>query len=294
MIEIQKTLDLGEETKEWYDKALETNPNDIDALFYKGVSLDNLGRHAEAIVWYDKALEINPKYVKALNKKRISLAKLGKNEEPLEDYKSNPVKAEKLYILQEESLVSLSEDYVRDFLQNMIATINQKIVIPHNGRMIEIKVSSLYPTGTVLVVPSTEIHITARQEIEYLSNLRSDPKKISSCDTCATPDCKTKLHDLNSKLCKLCNQRVCIDHLQLHINEYCPKTMYVKYIKKKWLIKRGEYVSGGLYSITCETCGYTSEIPQLIEYAGKDLESHLSNNPECNTQKKTFLEGFDH
>ena len=70
--------------------------------------------------------------------------------------------------------------------------------------------------------------------------------------------------------------------------------MYVKYIKKEWLRKYGEYVSGGLYIITCETCGYVSESPQLIEYAGKDLEFHLSNNPECNAQKRTFLKEFDH
>jgi len=113
-------------------------------------------------------------------------------------------------------------------------------------------------------------------------------------NACSTPNCKEILHDLNSKPCKLCKQRVCIDHLQLHINEYCPKTMYVKYVKKEWLRKYGEYVSGGLYVIICETCGYTSESPQLIEHVGKDLEFHLSNNQECKAQKRTFLKGFDH
>jgi len=284
---------LGEETKEWYDKVLERNPRDVDALYYKGVSLDKLGKHEEAIVWYDKALEINPKYVDALNKKRILLGKLGKNEEPLETDKSNPVKAEKLYIIQEESLVSLSEDYVRDFLQNTVVKIDDKIKIPHNGTIIEMKMVSTYPGGSSVVVPSTEIHITTRQEIEYLSNLRPEEKKISADNACATPDCKTKLHDLNSKHCKLCNQRVCIDHLQLHLNKYCPKTMYVKYIRKLWLMKRGQNVSSGMYSIICETCGYVSDFPQLIEYAGQELELHLDNSPECKANKKTFLEELD-
>ena len=214
--------------------------------------------------------------------------------EYLDDDKGNAVTAEKIYFIQDDSLIGLSEDYVKDFLQNIITKIDEKIKIPHNGRIIKLKVVSTEPSDLpVIISSSTEIHINTSQEIEYQSNPRPEQNKIDYDNICATPDCKTKLHDLNSKHCKLCNQRVCIDHLQLHINKYCPKTMYVKYIRKLWLMKRGQNVSSGMYSIVCETCGYVSDFPQLIEYAGQELESHLDNNPECKANKKTFLEEFD-
>lgn len=214
--------------------------------------------------------------------------------EYLDGDKGDAVTAEKIYFVQDDSLIGLSEDYAKDFLQNAIVKADAKIKIPHNGRIIELKVISTEPSDSPVIVSThTEIHITTRQEIKYQSNPRPEQEKIRSDNTCATPDCKTKLHDLNSKHCKLCNQRVCIDHLQLHINKFCPKTMYVKYIRKLWLMKRGQNVSSGMYSIVCETCGYVSDFPQLIEYAGQELESHLDNSPECKTNKKTFLEELD-
>lgn len=214
--------------------------------------------------------------------------------ELLETEIANAVTGEKIYFVQDYPLIGLSEDYVKNFLQNTIVKVDWKIKIPHNGRIVELEVVSTEPSDSpVMVFPSTEIHITIRPEIEYQSNPRSEQKKTSLDNVCATPDCKTKLHDLNSKHCKLCNQRVCIDHLQLHINKYCPKTMYVKYIRKLWLMKRGQNVSSGTYSIVCETCGYVSDFPQLIEYAGQELESHLDNSLECKANKKTFLEEFD-
>ena len=52
-----------------YDKTLELNPNNIDALTNKGSALASLGNYQEAASYYDKALEINPQYVVALNNK---------------------------------------------------------------------------------------------------------------------------------------------------------------------------------------------------------------------------------
>jgi hypothetical protein len=110
--------------------------------------------------------------------------------------------------------------------------------------------------------------------------------------TCAKDGCTEKLHGLNSKRCKLCQQLVCLEHLQYNSHR-CPKVIYVPYIRKTWLRKYGQNVTTGRYSVICETCGYVSEIPHLIENAGKELESHLDNFPECKEKRKTFLEEFD-
>src|SRR5574337_1192518 len=98
---------------------------------------------------------------------------------------------------------------------------------------------------------------------------------------CAKMGCEEKLHGLNSKACKLCKQQVCIDHLQPETHD-CPKVIYTKYIKKTWLRKYGVNVSSSPFRVICETCGYVSEYPKLIEHAGEELESHLKHNPECN------------
>ena len=38
-----------------YDKALGIDPNNVEALFNKGISLDNLGKFEGAITYYDKS-----------------------------------------------------------------------------------------------------------------------------------------------------------------------------------------------------------------------------------------------
>ena len=47
---------------------------DAHAWFHKGVELNNLYRHQEAIQCYDKALKINPQYVDAQRLKRMIIA----------------------------------------------------------------------------------------------------------------------------------------------------------------------------------------------------------------------------
>ncbi len=75
-------------------------------------------------------------------------------------------------------------------------------------------------------------------------------------------------------------------------NHHCPKVIYVDYIRKTWLIKHGQNLSTGKYIIVCETCGYVSDFPTLIELAGTELESHLQNNEKCLQSKRIFLEEF--
>jgi tetratricopeptide (TPR) repeat protein len=45
---------------EYYNKALELNPNFAFAWKNKAVLLDQLGKHDEALSFYDKALELVP------------------------------------------------------------------------------------------------------------------------------------------------------------------------------------------------------------------------------------------
>lgn len=52
---LQKSIDC-------LTKALEINPNNINAIYYKGIVLEELENHEEAMKCFNKALEINPDY----------------------------------------------------------------------------------------------------------------------------------------------------------------------------------------------------------------------------------------
>ena len=74
-------VDYQENSISYYDKALKIEPNRHDILTTKAVSLTNLGKFEEAISNFDRALKIVPNYVPALNGKGDALAKLEKYEE---------------------------------------------------------------------------------------------------------------------------------------------------------------------------------------------------------------------
>jgi hypothetical protein len=95
--------------------------------------------------------------------------------------KANAVKAVKIYFIQEDSIIGLSEDYAREFLQNRVIKKNEKIKIPYNGKLIEIEAVSMYPPDSSLLMgPYTTIYITTQQEIEFLSNLLIRQKRVNS------------------------------------------------------------------------------------------------------------------
>ncbi len=75
-----------EEALEAFNKAIEINPKDDNALSSKGAMLGTLGRHEEALEAFNKAIEINPKNDDALSNKGIALGYLGRHEEALEAY----------------------------------------------------------------------------------------------------------------------------------------------------------------------------------------------------------------
>jgi hypothetical protein len=56
---------------------LAIEPNDIDALYNKGVDLGYLGRYQEAIDYYDRVLAIDPNDIDALTNRALALDSLG-------------------------------------------------------------------------------------------------------------------------------------------------------------------------------------------------------------------------
>jgi len=65
------------------DKSLAIDPNIPEALYNKGVALDNLGRYEEEITAYDAALALRAEYPEALNNKGVALGNLGRYEEAI-------------------------------------------------------------------------------------------------------------------------------------------------------------------------------------------------------------------
>jgi len=75
-----------EEAISFYDEVLAIESLDIDALFGKAFSLDNIGKHDEAISFYDKVLAIDSTDIDALNGKALALDNIGKHEEAISFY----------------------------------------------------------------------------------------------------------------------------------------------------------------------------------------------------------------
>ena len=67
----------------YFDKILEKDPQNTQALTNKGVALGNLGKSSEAISLFDKVLEIDPNNLDALNNKGAALVALEKYDEAL-------------------------------------------------------------------------------------------------------------------------------------------------------------------------------------------------------------------
>jgi len=65
------------------NRALEANARDADAWFYKGVTLDKLGRHQEGVTCYDRVIDINPFHAKAWFNKAATLGNFGRYREAL-------------------------------------------------------------------------------------------------------------------------------------------------------------------------------------------------------------------
>ena len=67
-------------------ESLDADPNNIYALNDKGLVLDRLNKHAEAITYYEKALAIDPNDTGTLSNKGLALDVTGKHEEAITYY----------------------------------------------------------------------------------------------------------------------------------------------------------------------------------------------------------------
>ena len=70
----------------YFNKAIETNPRNVDAWKNKGAILIKLKRYEEGLDASNKAIGINPQDAGALNNKGIALDNLGRHEEALVAY----------------------------------------------------------------------------------------------------------------------------------------------------------------------------------------------------------------
>lgn len=118
-------------------------------------------------------------------------------------------------------------------------------------------------------------------------NARDFTKQVRIC--CAL-DCNIKESSLTGKECKFCNNFCCIDHLLCH-KHGCIKDKHVKFVRKTWLRKYGQNISTGQYTVVCDVCGYVSQTASLIEIAGEERLSHISETG-CDSTK-VWLESIE-
>jgi tetratricopeptide (TPR) repeat protein len=68
------------EAIEWYDKAIQASPKDVDSLGNKAIALYRLGCYKEAIKYFDEVLAINPKDRIALRYKEFVTEEMKKKQ----------------------------------------------------------------------------------------------------------------------------------------------------------------------------------------------------------------------
>jgi len=73
--EIMKISGENEKALHCYDKVLESKPNNINALFYKGLLLETLGNYKDALKYINQVLEINSDHHQATEAKKRVLKK---------------------------------------------------------------------------------------------------------------------------------------------------------------------------------------------------------------------------
>ena len=76
-------LGKNEDALNILNKVLTSNPSNEDALFFKGLALAEIGKLEDSLDIFNKALEYNPNNFNAINEKILVLRRINKNEEAL-------------------------------------------------------------------------------------------------------------------------------------------------------------------------------------------------------------------
>jgi len=69
-----------------FDKVLKQEPENVKALFKKGLAQNQIRKYSDAVTTFDRLLKVNPKDVQALNNKGIALAEMGNIQDASECY----------------------------------------------------------------------------------------------------------------------------------------------------------------------------------------------------------------
>ena len=69
-----------------YDRALAVKPDDAEALYNRGNTLQGLGRFEEALESYERALAVGADFAEVFNNRGVAVQKLGRFEEALKSY----------------------------------------------------------------------------------------------------------------------------------------------------------------------------------------------------------------
>jgi tetratricopeptide (TPR) repeat protein len=69
-----------------YDRALAVRPDDAEALYNRGNTLQELGRFKEAVENYERALAVGADFAEVLNNRGVAVQKLGRFKDALESY----------------------------------------------------------------------------------------------------------------------------------------------------------------------------------------------------------------
>jgi len=120
------------------------------------------------------------------------------------------------------------------------------------------------------------------EEIPQQTQTESKNNKETECHYCKKP-----VTFIDSKSCKFCSLKFCMEHIQLEKHD-CGKSKHTKYVRKTWLRKYGLNISTGRFKVVCDSCGYNTDFT-FIETAGRERENHIQESG-CQGNK-VFLEG---
>jgi tetratricopeptide (TPR) repeat protein len=126
-------LEKYEEAVECFDKTIEIDHNNVDALINKGHALIKLDKYEEAVECFDRVLDLQSNNSIALYKKGLCLLRLRRYEEAIA-YCSKAIELEPnnvdALINKGDALVSLQKfnEGVRDFARVLLIVINRDIL----------------------------------------------------------------------------------------------------------------------------------------------------------------------